>query len=195
MAIVALLAGVPVALNMVGDTAQGQYYGSPIVIEFLGGIFLGSVSKRLPESSPGIKWIVSVTCVALFWWATVSSPTEATFGLPFSFRWWAWGLPATLLVAAFARTEDRGSRIGRALTVLGNASYVLYLTHGFFMILFAKAIKSGEFHKPLGLYVAACCVTGLAVALALGIHLYLEKPVLALFEGKRSRIRQPELTS
>jgi exopolysaccharide production protein ExoZ len=192
--IIALLAGVPVVLNMVGATAQGEYYASPLVIEFLGGIFLGWVSKRLPESSPGIKWIASLMCVALFWWATVSSPTEATFGLPPSFRWWAWGLPAMLLVAAFAQTKDSGGRVGRALTVLGNASYVLYLTHGFFMILFARAIKSGAFHRPLGLYLSACCVAGLAVAFALGIHLYLEKPLLARFEGKRARIRQSALT-
>jgi exopolysaccharide production protein ExoZ len=35
--IVGLLAGVPMALNMFGATAQGQYYASPIVIEFLSG--------------------------------------------------------------------------------------------------------------------------------------------------------------
>jgi exopolysaccharide production protein ExoZ len=192
--IVALLAGVPVALNLVGATAQGEYYGSPIVIEFLGGIFLGLVSTRLPESSPRIRWIVSITCVALFWWATVSSPSEATSGLPASFRWWAWGLPATLLVAAFARTEDKGGRVGGALTVLGNSSYVLYLTHGFFMILFARAIKSGAFHTPQSLYLTAGCVAGLAVALGLGIHLYMEKPLLAWFDDKRSRIRQSVLT-
>ncbi|WP_213297329.1 acyltransferase family protein [Paraburkholderia sacchari] len=193
--IAALLAGVPVALDVAGATAQGQYYGNPIVIEFLGGIFLGMASARLPESGLRLKWIVSMTCVALFWWAALDSPTEATSGLPFSFRWWAWGIPATLLVAAFAQSVDSGGRAGRALTVLGNASYVLYLTHGFFMILFAKAIKSGAFHHALSLYVAACCVAGMAVMFALGVHLYIEKPVLGWFEGKRSRIRQSVLTS
>jgi exopolysaccharide production protein ExoZ len=192
--IVALLAGVPMALNMVGATVQGQYYGSPIVIEFLGGIFLGSVSARLPEPGRRIRWVVLMTCVALFWWASMASPDEATNGLPPSFRWWAWGLPATLLVAAFMLAEDRGGRIGRALTVLGNASYVLYLTHGFWMNVFARAVKSGAFHKPLSLYLAASCVAGLAVAFALGIHLYLEKPLLAWLEDKRSRIRRTALT-
>jgi peptidoglycan/LPS O-acetylase OafA/YrhL len=192
--IVALLAGMPMALNMVGATAQGQYYGSPIVIEFLGGIFLGWVSTRLPEPGPRIRWVVVIACVALFWWASLASPDEATSGLPFSFRWWAWGLPATLLVAAFVHTDDRGGRIGRALTVLGNASYVLYLTHGFWMNVFAKAVKAGAFHNPLSLYLAASCVAGLAVALAVGIHLYLEKPLLARLEGKRFRIRQTAVT-
>jgi peptidoglycan/LPS O-acetylase OafA/YrhL len=192
--IVALLAGVPIALNMVGATTQAQVYGSPLVIEFLCGVFLGSVSTRLPELSLRIRWVVFMTCIALFWWASVASPDEATSGLSPSFRWWSWGLPATLLVAAFVKTEDRGGRISRALTVLGNASYVLYLTHGFWMNVFARAVKSMAFHTPLSLYLAASCVAGLAVTLALGIHLYLEKPALAWLEGKRSRIRQPVLT-
>lgn len=192
--IVALLAGVPVVLNLVGAIAQGQYYGNPIVIEFLGGIFLGSVSTRLPAPGPRIRWAMLMICVGLFWWASVASPDQATAGLPPSFRWWAWGLPATLLVAAFVHTEDTGGRVGRALTVLGNASYVLYLTHGFWMNVFARAVKSGAFHTPLNLYLAASCVAGLAVAFALGIHLYLEKPLLARLEGNRSRIRQTAVT-
>jgi peptidoglycan/LPS O-acetylase OafA/YrhL len=190
--IVAMDAAVPIALNMIGATAQARYYGNPVVIEFLCGVFLGSVSTRLPEPGPRIKWVLSMTCVALFWWASVASPDETTSGLPASFRWWAWGLPATLLVAVFVHTEDRGGRVGRALTVLGNASYVLYLTHGFWMNVFARAVKSGAFHEPLSLYLAASCVAGLAVAFALGIYWYLEKPLLAWIDGKRSRIRQTE---
>jgi exopolysaccharide production protein ExoZ len=192
--IVALLAGVPIALNLMGATAQARYYGSPIVIEFLCGIFLGSVSTRLPAPGPRIRWAVLMTCAALFWLASVASPDEATAGLPPSFRWWAWGLPAALLVAAFVHTQDRGGRIGRALTVLGNASYVLYLTHGFWMNVFARAVKSGAFHGPLSLYLGASCAAALAIAFALGIHLYLEKPLLGWLEGKRSRIRQTALS-
>lgn len=192
--VVALVAGVPVALNMIGAIAQARYYGSPLIIEFLFGIFLGSLAARLPVPVPSIKRVVLMACVALFWWASVASPDEATWGLPPSFRWWAWGIPAMLLVAIYVHTEDTGSRIGRALTVLGNASYVLYLTHGFWMNLFARAVKSGVFHNPVSLYLAASCVAGLAVALAVGIHLYLEKPLLARLEGKRSRISQTVLT-
>ncbi|WP_336598744.1 acyltransferase family protein [Paraburkholderia bengalensis] len=135
-----------------------------------------------------------LTCVALFWWASAASPDETTSGLSPPFRWWAWGLPATLLVAAFVHTEDSGSRIGRTLTVLGNASYVLYLTHGYWMNVFAKAVKAGAFHSAFSLYLAAFCVACLAVAFAAGVHLYLEKPLLARLESKRSRIRRTALT-
>ncbi|GJH31334.1 acyltransferase family protein [Paraburkholderia hospita] len=192
--IVALLAGVPVVLNMVGATTQGQYYGNPLVIEFVCGIFLGAISARLPELSSRVRWLVLMTCVALFWWASIASPDETTSGLSPSFRWWTWGIPATLLVAAFVHTDDSGSRIGRALTVLGNASYVLYLTHGFWMNVFARAVKSGTFHSSLSLYLAAICVAALAVAFSAAVHLYLEKPLLARLESKRSRIRQTALT-
>ncbi|WP_336598701.1 acyltransferase [Paraburkholderia bengalensis] len=63
--IVALLAGVPVALNMVGATTQFQYYGSPLVIEFMCGIFLGGISTRLPELSPPpyqVRGVADVCC-------------------------------------------------------------------------------------------------------------------------------------
>jgi exopolysaccharide production protein ExoZ len=180
--IVALIASAPIALNMVGAAAQAQYYGSPLVIEFLFGVFPGSQSTRLPKPGPRIR-LYQVggvdTCVALFWWSSVASAEEATFGLAASFRWWAWELAATLLVAAYVHAQDRGGRIGRAQTVLGDASCVLYLTHGFWMNVFARVIKHGTFHKPLSLYLAACCVAVLAVALAPGIHVYLEKPLLA----------------
>ncbi|WP_233867644.1 acyltransferase family protein [Paraburkholderia adhaesiva] len=194
VSIVALIAGVPVALKMVGAAAQAQYYGNPLVIEFLFGVFLGLLSVWLPTPGRRVRWTVLTACIVLFGWAAVASPDAATFGLPPSFRWWAWGLPAALLVSAYVHTEDRGRRIGRALTVLGDSSYVLYLTHGLWMIAFAKAIKSGAFHKPLSLYLTASCVAVLAVVFALGIHLYLEKPTLAWLEGKRSRIREPALT-
>jgi exopolysaccharide production protein ExoZ len=192
--IVALLAGMPVALTMIGAAAQGRYYGNPIVIEFLGGVLLGLVSARLPELGPRARRLGVMACIALLCWASVASPDVATYGLPASFRWWAWGVPATLLVAVFMQTEDQGSRVGRALTLLGNASYVLYLTHAFWMNVFARAIKSGAFHTPSGLYLAAFCVAGAAVVFALGVHLYLEKPLLAWFEGKRSQVRQSVLT-
>lgn len=192
--IVALLAGVPLALNMIGASGEGRYYGSPIVIEFLAGIFLGSISMRLPELRPGARGLVLIACIALFYWAAVASPSAATWGLPDSFRWWAWGLPAMLLVAAFVHVGERIGRMGRALIVAGNASYVLYLTHGFLMNVFATAVKSSLFHTSLVLYLAAVCVACFAVALSLGAHLYLEKPVLSWLEGKRSRAPRSVLT-
>lgn len=194
VSIVALIAGAPVALNLLGAVAQARYYGNPIVIEFLFGIFLGLASTRLPVPGPRIRLAVAIACVALFWWASVASPDAATFGLKPSFRWWAWGLPAMLLVAMFLHTEDKGGRIARALTLLGNASYALYLTHAFWMNVFAKAIKSGAFHSSLSLYVAASCIAVLAVAFALGVHVYLEKPLLARLDGIRPGIRQTALT-
>jgi exopolysaccharide production protein ExoZ len=193
-AIAALLAGVPVALEMVGASAQGHYYGNPIVIEFLGGIGLGALSTWLPQLSLRLRWAVLALCGALFWWASLASPDAATAGLPTAMRWWAWGVPATLLVAAFVHTPDKGGRVARGLTVLGNASYVLYLTHGFWMNVFAKAVKAGVFHSSLSLYLAAACVAVLAVVSALGIHLCLEKPLLARLEGKRPRITPTVVT-
>jgi exopolysaccharide production protein ExoZ len=193
--IVALIAIVPYALNVAGVAVQAEYYGNPIVIEFLCGVLLGMASRQFAGPGPRIRWVMLVTSLALFAWASVASPdAAATHGLPASFRWWAWGLPATLLVAAFMHTDNKGGRIAHALTVLGNASYVLYLTHGFWMNAFAKAVKSGAFHTAPSLYLAAFVVAVLAIAFALGVHLYLEKPLLARLEGKRSRIRQTALT-
>ncbi|MEM5341669.1 acyltransferase family protein [Paraburkholderia azotifigens] len=188
--IAALLAGVPIVLDLAGATTSARYYADPLVIEFVCGILLGAVSARLPAPGLRSRWLVLMACVALFGWASFASPDQTTSGLAPSFRWWAWGLPATLLVGAFIHAEDRGGRISRALTVLGNASYVLYLTHGFWINVFARAVKSGAFHSSVSLYLAAACVAGVAVAFALGLHLYLEKPALGWLTSKRSRVRQ-----
>jgi exopolysaccharide production protein ExoZ len=192
--ILALIAGLPVVLGMLGARAQALYYGDPLVIEFLFGVFLGLTGARLPDARTGIRWVVLMTCAVLLWWAAAASPDAMTAGLSSSFRWWAWGLPATLLVVAFVHTKHDATAAGRALTVLGDASYVLYLTHGFWMIGFAKAVKSGVFHNALSLYLAALGVAAFAVVFSLGMHLYLEKPLLAWFEGRSSRTRQTAMT-
>lgn len=189
LGIVALLAAVPFVLDKLGATAQAQYYGSPLVIEFLLGIALGAIGTHLPELGRRTWQLLLLACVALFWWASAASPDTATFGLPNSFRWWAWGLPSMLLVALFMQIPDDRNRIGRWLTTLGNASYVLYLTHGFWMNAFAKAIKAGAFHSTFSLYFAAACVACIAVVFALVVHRYLEKPLLSKLDGKRSRVR------
>lgn len=190
----ALLAGVPLALAMGGATAQSRYYGSPIVVEFLGGVLLGALCTKLPRSNSFIRLMVALVCIALFYCASVASPDKATAGLPASWRWWAWGVPGLLLVAAFVHMEDTRSALSRALTSLGNASYVLYLTHGFAMIAFAKAIKSGVFHSASSLWMAAACVTVFAVALSAVLHLYVEKPLMARFQRKRTGLGQSVLT-
>ncbi|CAG9224113.1 Acyltransferase [Paraburkholderia tropica] len=194
LSIVALLAAVPFVLEKAGATAQAQYYGSPLVVEFIFGIALGAISTHLPAPGRRTWQALLAACVALFWWASAASPDSATFGLPPSFRWWAWGLPSMLLVALFLHVQDDRSFIGRALTTLGNASYVLYLTHLFWMNVFAKAIKAGAFHTTLSLYLAGAFVAMFAVIFALGVHWYLEKPLLSKLEGKRSQMRGTALS-
>ncbi|WP_321905364.1 acyltransferase family protein [Paraburkholderia tropica] len=194
LSIVALLAAVPVVLQKLGAVEQAAYYGSPLVIEFLFGIALGAISTHLPAPGARRREALLVACIALFCWASAASPETATFGLPPAFRWWAWGLPSMILVALFVHVSDDRNGIARALTMLGNASYVLYLTHVFWMNVFARAIKAGAFHSTFNLYLAGACVVCLAVVFALGVHWYLEKPLLSKLEGKRSRVRETALT-
>ncbi|PXW27252.1 acyltransferase family protein [Paraburkholderia caballeronis] len=190
--IAALLVALPFALNAAGARIQGGYYGNPIVAEFVFGIALGWAAPKLPKRRAA--WLLLAVCAVLLYWASAASPDAATYGLRPSLRWWAWGLPATLAVAAFTMTNGIGGTTGRALIALGDSSYVLYLTHGLLMIAFARTIKAGVFHGSATLYAAAFVIACGAVVFAHGLHVVAERPLLAWFQRKEPRVRGSVLT-
>ncbi|HUD32946.1 MAG TPA: acyltransferase family protein, partial [Variovorax sp.] len=105
--------------------------------------------------------------------------SDGTAGLSRDVRWWGWGVPAALLVAACAaglRIPDRAG--GRVLAVLGDASYALYLTHGFAMIGLARWLKAGG-ARDVGatMSLGAVAILG-SVALACVVHAWIELPLM-----------------
>lgn len=99
------------------------FYADPIVGEFLLGILLSVMMKRLPAMPNGARLAIILAPVALF---LLNSGDE----LP---RIVSLGIPAFLLVGGVLFLGEKGERLLGAswLVLLGNASYALYLSHTF----------------------------------------------------------------
>jgi len=99
------------------------------------------------------------------------------------------GAPAFLIAAGVILTPNRrrDDLFSRALVLCGGASYALYLTHMFTLRLLTEAWSKFGLGAP-GAYLA--CGFVLAIAASVGVHLWVEQPILALLNrwiGTRPR--------
>jgi peptidoglycan/LPS O-acetylase OafA/YrhL len=136
------------------------FYTTPMVIEFGLGMLLGLAWPHL-RAPKGMT--LPLACAAL---AAFGVMLGAPWLWPGAERLFAFGLPATVIVAAALMLERQGRAVRWPwLTALGAASYAVYLSHFFVtqaMILLAR--KLGV-HGPLEAgVVAAASLFGVAVA-------------------------------
>lgn len=174
--LVAMLAFVPMLLEYAGATQSGEYYGNPIVMEFIFGCMIAKYSIFISRSKL-IYWAVFSGIAGLVAAAWLLE-SDGTAGLSVQVRWWGWGFPAALLVVASVRGIELPKRAGgRVLTVLGDASYALYLTHGFVMTGLARLLKAGA-SQNLGITLALGTIAILlAIAVSCVVHFRIERPL------------------
>jgi len=101
-----------------------------------------------------------------------------------------YGLPFTLLIIGSVYLE-MSSKIDVPLILiyLGDASYSIYLTHGFFLsniskILDALARKSAVLYTIINFNIIAFVTVVIAVTMGCLIHTYLEKPLITNLRNK-----------
>ena len=146
------------------------FWSSSIVLEFAAGMLLALAYRSRVNFSGRVS--VTLICVglivfllSLYGWA----------GFP---RFITWGIPATFIVAgAVLGPKPDASRITwKALILLGDASYSLYLVYflGFAMPrwFFPKLIDPAA--TPL---TYASLMMLIAVVVSIAVHLFIEKPV------------------
>ncbi|MEQ9358343.1 acyltransferase family protein [Coleofasciculus chthonoplastes] len=99
-----------------------------------------------------------------------------------------WALPFGILVAASVVQELSQSllNIPRFLIYIGNASYSIYLTHGFIVSNLAKIITKLNFisSSPLLTNMLALTIFMITVGLGCTVHSCIEKPLLKVLKGK-----------
>jgi peptidoglycan/LPS O-acetylase OafA/YrhL len=83
----------------------------------------------------------------------------------------------TALVAGFAGLERKASLQFGMLTLLGDASYTIYLAHGHVEPLVIRGLKQVGAISPDALFVTGMLIT---LAICVGLYLIVEKPLLAL---------------
>jgi exopolysaccharide production protein ExoZ len=142
-------------------------YTSPLLVEFAAGLGLAMAWRA--QGPPGFRymaWILAGSGLAVF-------AGEATGIIPISgIRVLDWGVPAVMIVAGALIAEHAGIvPIWRGGLMLGDASYALYLSHGFVLAPFLVRYSGA----PLALRVLVCA--SLAVILAIIINKMLEAPL------------------
>lgn len=149
-------------LNNIEPNAVFGFLGHPLMLEFLAGALIVRLPRSRRFALAGVA--VAAVIIALAWnhdlpwgWVYEQSAHEL-------YRFFYWGLPAMLIVYAAVAFEHFFAGIRwTPFVVLGDASYALYLT--FTLIL------------SLGLWWPLTLLVSLAVAL--GVHFWIERPLVA----------------
>ena len=156
----------------------------PMVLEFLFGALLARLLERRRAPLPLallvgalLVGIAGLLCLALL-------PTDGRWA-----RALVWGTAATAALGGFVLAETAIRRwIPGALVAIGEASYSLYLTHGFVLPLVGAALaRTALGGTALGVALVAASLMA-SLALALPVYAFVEKPIT---ERLRRRIARP----
>lgn len=164
-----------VAIGYIFETPSAALtlWTSPLLLEFIIGLLLSKVAFSsklgLPAVLIGIAVLTATNVFSLF---------------DSSYRIFVWGIPAVLIVGGCLAIERAGAwpkSVLKPLQSVGDASYSLYLSHGFL----AAAV-----HKFFGKAFMPSAV-GLALAIfgAIAIYRLIEKPLLRFL--RRPPAQQP----
>ncbi len=149
---------------------QLPYYGNTIILEFVLGLWIGFAYRNQVSLPPAVR-LALVTLGALAIVATIFLPPQD--------RLIGYGIPAALIVAgSILGTPIPSTRVVRALVLVGDASYALYLTHPLMTRLCATSLRRAvglEQGWQQALYFLAALAT--SIALALVIYLVVERPI------------------
>jgi exopolysaccharide production protein ExoZ len=162
-----------------GRWAAIDTYTDPLVLEFVAGAWLAKAAAAGRLGGLAAAWAAIGAGLLIL---AVVAVTGADV------RGWArllyWGLPALLIVWGALSLEGAGRVPAWApLKRLGDASYSIYLAHGLALSLAFKLI--GGLGLPVWAQVAIAAPFGVLAGLAC-YHL-LERPLLAVFHGRRKR--------
>jgi len=167
----------------------GFYSDQAMMLEFLFGMAVAGLLKDVkvnPWAGIGLALVGFVLMYVLWYMDKLGYPRGLRVGMP-----------AFLIVTGFLLSEPIWARYGllRRFSVLGDASYSIYIVHYFLIQAIARYFEDNPGLKPpVGPYV----YTGLLIAAGLGAgllaHVYIEKPLLKLVRGwLPQRERQPAL--
>lgn len=168
--------------------------GNPLALEFAMGVIIGWMWTRRPILP---RWVAMVLFIsgavgllytALYGFGGWANAEKAMKGVGTWGRVSTWGLPAALLVAGAVFREQPAATKGRFFTLLGDASFSIYLSHAIVVELLHR--NAGWMDGLSGdaiilVAVAICTVVGLAVYWAV------ERPLTWLVRRRWAPVRAP----
>jgi peptidoglycan/LPS O-acetylase OafA/YrhL len=174
-----IIAGLAISLTGPHGDAL-NFYAKPIILEFTLGIgvfYLINaewVKRWLQPNQVQWKWLLLACAVLGF----AALPIQELYSK--TDRAWTAGPPAFLVVASTILLETRYGLTTkkRFITLLGDASYVLYLIHPYVLYGLIRLFLNPSAMGPVAMASAVVILPVIATAIAVAIHVYLEKPVL-----------------
>ena len=158
-----------------GQSPVASFVGNPIILEFLFGIALAH-AKPVPWAIWGIPVGIAVLILgAALDWPPFGGEKDFLSGVNGWFRVVTLGIPAALIVWGALQIDARRG----ALTVLGDASYSIYLFHA---PLVAAAVWGMARFNFVPADLIIILASGFAILIGWRIHELFEKPLLALFK-------------
>ncbi len=161
------------AISFVSDlpSALLHTWASPIVLEFLFGMLLAKAARagRLPG-----RW-GSALLLGAGWLVLLATP----WAMVSVWRALLWGVPATAVLAgALGLEQTLGPRAPRWALELGDASYSVYLSHGFVLPLVGLLLLPAKLHGVM--LRSAVLATSLLLSALVGELVYraVELPIM-----------------
>jgi peptidoglycan/LPS O-acetylase OafA/YrhL len=147
----------------------------PILLEFLGGLWLGWATLKGLKVVPAISVLVGALGIAGF----LLFPVAATDTV----RLFAWGTSALCVVASAVWLEPYiGMKVPTWIRLLGDASYSLYLVHAFalhleYQLLLAMHILPTPGNRLISESITILIAVAFSLPASILLHKVLEKPI------------------
>jgi exopolysaccharide production protein ExoZ len=159
----------------------------PIVLEFALGLLIGNA--LLDGRSLSRPIALAILIAACIWVVADPLGLVVTHQTPNDFRrLFGWGVPAAAVLAAVVLGPgELPASCERPAALLGDASYSLYLTHPFVLIVCERAWLGLVGPRYLAGFVIL--VIGLAMIASICVNKLIERPLSRAFQGCRAPIR------
>jgi len=174
-----------IAIEVSGATFL-RFYSRDIVLEFVFGVVVYELIRKLKKDSLSRGFLATVFAISIL----TLIAFERVFTIDYH-RALLLGIPAVLLVATAVLLERNSTSPAKKFGVLlGDASYMIYLTHPYVMEPAQKLLsRVGGWLDPTR-FAGAMLVTSAAVAAGVAVHLGLEKPILNVLKRPLARTKK-----
>jgi peptidoglycan/LPS O-acetylase OafA/YrhL len=161
----------------------------PIVLEFTYGALIALVYRSGVRIPAAATIVLCTVAIAAFVWSGI-------YGLGNHPRWLAWGIPSALLVGGFVLCRRELTTVSTPLSgllLLGDASYALYLTHGFSLAASRHALGliNPAMTNPAVAFSCAVVMMIVCIAGAVVVHLYFERPMTVALQRRLKQRMDP----
>lgn len=175
----ALLIGVQaVCSNLTQAGAIAECYGNPIIYEFILGILVYEATSH-PAAERALRYRAALVVLLTTSLAGLII-LQGTSLQAHAFQPLGLQLAATLLVTTAILLARAGLDIPAGLVVLvGDASYVLYLTHPYVLVLVDRVIARQIRGVHIDSFIGSSACIVVCTSLAILLHLKLERPAVS----------------